>query len=392
MPNGKKILMLNWRCPSNPRSGGAEYVTRKHLEAWALAGYEVHWLAGGAKGLPRYEKLEVSDITTRQCASVMLSLPKHPEEKPVIHIHRHGTPITIYFLAPLIYWFKWGGKFDLVVDQIHGVPFLTPLWAWKSRKIAFIHEVAQEIWDEMLPFPINVLGKIYEKAYFFFYRGIRFWTVSDSTKRDLTKFGILKKQITIIPNAIDLEPVRKVPTKEKTLTLVLLGRLVKMKGVEDALRIVAEIIKTFPEVQLWVLGQGEPEFINLLKHLTTDLGISSSVDWKGWVSEDEKMSYLRRSHYLLHTSIREGFGLTVLEANSQGTPIIAYDTPGINELVEHGKNGFLLKRKTMLKDVIQNFEVNNPQYITYCRNSVTKASMFSWLHGVTQSLKLIEEV
>lgn len=382
------ILMLNWRCPTNPKSGGAEYVTRKHLEAWALAGHEVHWLAGSFPGASQYEKLAVSEKTKSQCASVMLSLPKHPEEKTVIHIHRYGAPITIYFLAPLLYWFKWGGKFDLVIDQIHGIPFLTPLWAWKSRKIAFIHEVAQEIWDEMLPFPINVLGKIYEKVYFLFYRGIRFWTVSNSTKRDLAKYRILKEQITVIPNAIDLAPVKEVPTKEKTLTLVFLGRLVKMKGLEDALKIVTEIRKIIPEVKLWVLGKGEPKYTATLKQISSDLGISSNIEWKGWVSEDEKRTYLRRSHYLLHTSIREGFGLTVLEANSQGTPAIARDIPGLHDIVHDKSNGLLLDDLSV-NDFLSKYDIKSRNYVELCESSLNSSLQFTWEQVLKNGLSIV---
>ena len=380
-----RILMLNWRCPSNPKSGGAEYVTRKHLEAWVLAGHEVHWLAGSYPGAPPYEKLGVSEITKKQFKE---SFPRDAVHRGVIHIHRYGTPIMIYFLAPLLYWYKWGGKFDLVIDQIHGIPFLTPLWTWKSRKIAFIHEVAQEIWDEMLPFPINVLGKIYEKVYFLFYRGIRFWTVSNSTKKDLAKFGILKEQITVIPNAIDLEPVKEVPTKENVLTLVFLGRLVKMKGIEDALRIVTEFKKTVPEVKLWVLGQGEPKYIDILKHLTAELGISSNVDWKGWATEEEKVGYLRRAHYLLHTSVREGFGLTVLEANSQGTPAIARDIPGLHDIVHDKSNGILLDDLSV-NDVLSKYDIKSREYVELCESSLKSSLQFTWEKALKNGLSVV---
>lgn len=400
--------MLNWRCPSNPKSGGAEYVTRKHLEAWVLAGHEVHWLAGGAKGLPRYEKLKVSDITKKQFEqafprnSVTLSadfvghsrcnrnLSTHPEEKPVIHIHRYGTPITVYFLAPLLYWFKWRGKYDIVIDQIHGVPFLTPLWAWKSRKIAFIHEVAQEIWDEMLPFPINIMGKIYEKVYFLFYRNIHFWTVSNSTKMDLLAYGIRPDSIHVIPNAIDIQPVSEVPEKEKNLTLLFVGRLVKMKGVEDAIEIFSNIKNNHSEATLWILGSGEERYVAHLKELVVQLRLESSVIFRGYVSEEEKHIAYQRAHYLLHTSIREGFGLTVLEANSQGTPVIAYDSPGLHEIVIEHINGFLLSRDNIRIEVEKVLsQQHSVKYSELCMTSIKFTTRYNWNTQTTASYDLL---
>ncbi len=378
-----RILMLNWRCPSNPKSGGAEYVTRKHLEAWVLAGHEVHWLAGSYPGAPPYEKLGVSEITKRQFKE---SFPRDGIHRGVIHIHRYGTPIMIYFLAPLLYWFKWRGKFDLVIDQIHGIPFLTPLWAWKSRKIAFIHEVAQEIWDEMLPFPVNIMGKLYEKLYFWFYKRLPFWVDSNSTKNDLIRYGMVENFITIIPCAIDITPLTEVPVKEKTLTFIFLGRIVKMKGIEEALKIVAEIKKTIPEVRLWVLGQGEPRYIESLRQLAFQSGISSNVDWKGWVSEYDKLVFLRQAHWLLHTSVREGFGLTVLEANSQGTPVLTYNVAGLNDLVVQGVNGYFMQNQS---DIVRFLLPHDKRYHSLCQSSLEHADKYCWKSIIPNTLSFV---
>lgn len=373
-------------------------MTRKHLEAWALAGHEVHWLAGGSKGLPKYEKLEVSKKTKEQFEPVIQSEAKDLDKKdvipdydpgsmqPVIHIHRYGSPITVYFLAPLLYFFKWYMKFDVVVDQIHGIPFLSPFWAWKSRKIAFIHEVAQEIWDEMFPFPINIIGKLYEKIYFWFYRRIPFWTVSNSTKNDLIKYGIKANHIHVIPNAIDLKPVIEVPKKEKNLTLLFVGRLVKMKGVEDAINIFTDIKKQNPEVVLWIVGSGDEKYVNHLKDIVKRRNLDSSVMFKGYVTEEEKVRCYQRAHYLLHTSVREGFGLTVLEANSQGTPVIAYDVPGLRDIVTDGENGIILNESITKK--ISNSYIEYPKY---SKILIQHVENHTWKNAFYKSITLINE-
>lgn len=101
----RSILILNWRCPKNPLSGGTEKVTLEHAKAWVKNGLSVTWLAGGYKGGLKSEAIDG------------------------VHIYRYGSPTSLYFLAPYIYWLKWRGSFDLVIDEIHGIPFLTPLWA-----------------------------------------------------------------------------------------------------------------------------------------------------------------------------------------------------------------------------------------------------------------------
>jgi glycosyltransferase involved in cell wall biosynthesis len=390
--------MLNWRCPTNPKSGGAEYVTRKHLEAWALAGHEVHWLAGGYPGAKTYEKLMVSEVTKNQFSQIKPSLEARSSSSdsegsqlasnpPIIHLHRFGSPLTISFLAPLLYWFKWHGDFDLVIDQIHGIPFLTPVWAWRSRKIAFIHEVAQEIWDEMLPWPVNIIGKLYERLYFLLYRHIPFWVDSNSTKDDLVRYGIQPSLIHVIPCAIDLEPVTEVPEKEKTLTFIFLARLVKMKGIEDALRIIAEVKKATPEVKLWVVGGGDPSYVSHLQEMTKDLGIEPNVEFKGRVSEDEKVRLLRRAHWLLHTSMREGFGLTVLEANSQGTPVVTLKTKGLEDVLRNRLNSICCIENRL--DELSVIRPESTQYLSLATSSIHESSRYGWQRILSLSLGYI---
>lgn len=358
--NQKRILILNWRCPKNPKAGGAEKVTLIHGKAWVEKGWKVVWLAGKFKGGKREEIIDG------------------------VKIFRFGSPVSIYFLAPFIYWFKFSGNFDLVIDQIHGIPFLSPLWAFKSKKIAFIHEVAQEIWDEMFGFPKNILGKLYERIYFHIYRNIPFWTVSPSTEKDLIKCGILKENITVIPNGVDLDPVKEVPKKEKKITLIFVSRLVKMKGVEDALKVFAEVYRENKNSQFWIVGNGEEDYISFLKNQTKNLGIDKvSIFW-GYVSEKKKVELLQKAHFLIHTSVREGFGLVVLEANSQGTPAIVYDSPGLRDLVENGINGFQFKKgcyQELANKVLDFFDSKDKEkssYFKIANSSIKNVSKYSW--------------
>lgn len=365
----KKVLILNWRCPKNPLSGGAEKVTLEHAKAWVKEGMGVSWLAGGFKGATQAEIIEGVDI------------------------HRFGTPISVYLLAPFLYWFKWGGNFDLVFDEIHGVPFLSPLWAWKSKKIAYIHEVAQEIWDEMLPLPINILGKLYEKIYFIFYKKTPFLTGSNSTKQDLIRYGIPEKNITVIPHGLFLKPLDKPTQKEKALTLLYVSRLVKMKGIEDALHIFAEVIKKMPTAQFWIVGSGEEEYEKKLHELAKQLNVSKSVTFFGYVNESKKIELYQKAHFLLHTSVREGFGLVVIEANSQGTPALVYDSPGLRDIVKNDINGQLFKKSDLNNignRIITLYSL--PEYNSLIHNSIQYSKNYNWATISNQGILAVKQI
>lgn len=341
-------------------------VTLEHAKAWVKSGIDVTWLAGNFIGAKQNEVIDG------------------------VQIYRYGSPITIYFCAPFLYWVKWGGKFDVVFDEIHGIPFLSPLWAWKSKKLAYIHEVAQEIWDEMLPFPINILGKLYEKIYFIFYRNTPFLTGSNSTKQDLIRYGINEKHITVIPHGLFLTPVTAVPQKEKNLTLLYVSRLVKMKGIEDAIKIFAGVKKKIPDAKLWIVGGGEEEYVKKLHSLVAMLNLGNSVQFFGYVDEAKKIVLYQKAHFLIHTSVREGFGLVVIEANSQGTPALTYDTPGLRDVVKNGINGFTFSQGSYQEFVDKCTSIwNNSDYKKLVKTTVKSSKEYNWSTITNLSLNII---
>ena len=363
-----KILILNWRCPKNPLSGGAEKVTFEHVKAWTKKGQDITWLSGN---YPHGKKFEIIDT---------------------VKIYRFGDPITIYILAPFIYWLKFKADFDLVIDEIHGLPFLIPLWSYKSKKLAYIHEVAQEIWDEMFSFPINIFGKLYEKIYFFFYKNTPFLTGSPSTKKDLIKYGIPEKNITIIPHGLFLNPLNKIPKKGKKLTLIFISRLVKMKGIEETLKIFSLVKEKVKNVQFFVVGDGEKKYINYLKQQTRKLKIEADVRFFGYVGDQQKTILLQTSHFLIHTSVREGFGLVVTEANSQGTPVIVYDSPGLRDVVKNGINGYQIAKgdvEKMTDKIVEVFD-DKKIYNYLVKKSIEYAKRFDWQKITEQSYNFIK--
>src|SRR4051794_38018360 len=97
------ILILNWKDIRNPSSGGAEIVTHEHAKRWAKKGHKVIWLCSSFKGLKKQETYDG------------------------INFYRFGNIYTIYFFAPFFYLLS-GINFDKVLDEVHGIPFLTPLY------------------------------------------------------------------------------------------------------------------------------------------------------------------------------------------------------------------------------------------------------------------------
>jgi len=92
------------------------------------------------------------------------------------------------------------------------------------------------------------------------------------------------------------------------------------------------------------VGTGDVE--GPLRELAADLGIAAHVTFTGRLSEIEKDRRLRQAHLLVHTSLREGWGLNVLEANAVGTPAVVYPVDGLVDATLHEQTGLVTASET----------------------------------------------
>lgn len=363
-----RILIFNWRDPKNPKSGGAEIVTLEHAKYWVEKGHQVTWFASL---FPQAKATDALDGVT---------------------IVRAGSSLGVYLRAPF-YYLKNRREFDVVIDEIHGLPFLTPFYVRKP-KIAFIHEVAGEIWDYMYPFPINLLGKLYESIYFLFYKSIKFWTDAPSTIDDLVAKGIPKQNCIAIPCPTNIKALTKLPKKEKDPVFIFVSRIVKMKGIEQVIEAFSTIVKELPTAKLWIVGSGDETYVQSLKKRVSGMGLTGRVDFKGRVSEEKKIDLLRRSHLLLHASIKEGWGIVVIEAASQATPAIVYNVSGLKDSVKNGRTGVILKKNSpeeMAKEAVSLWS-SPKRYRQMQENTLSYSKKINWKGVTEESNKLINSV
>lgn len=366
------ILLLSWRGPKHPHAGGAEYSSHEHSKGWVKAGHKVTLFTSSFIGA------------------------KSEEDVDGVHIKRVGSQILGVHLQA-IFWYLFGKhpKFDIVIDEVHGIPFFTPLYV-RKKKLVFIHEVAKEVWKlNPWPFPFNllpaVIGTIFEPFIFkTFYKKVPFMTVSQSTKNDLMGWEIPEDNIRVIHNGFN-NPNYPQKKKETKKTIIYLGALSKDKGIEDALDAFGYLFKMRQDVQFWVVGKGERHYLEHLRRKVSLLGITRVTKFFGFVSEREKYELLSKAHILINPSIREGWGFVVIEAASRGTPTVAYNVAGLKDSVVDGKTGLLCDpNPKSLADKIKYLLENEKLYEVLSKNCLKQSRKFSWNTAVRKSLKLIE--
>lgn len=370
------ILILSWRGLNHPNAGGAEQSTFAHAKGWAKAGHKVTLFTSYYIGAKKEEEIDGVDIVRRGAQFIGVQLEAFK-------------------------WYLFGShkKFDLVVDEFHGIPFFTPLYV-RTKKLAFIHEVTKEVWRlNPWPSPFNVaafiIGSVSEPLIFkYLYFNIPFMTVSESTKKDLISWGIPEKNVNVIHNGFDKPPINKSFEKEQKKTIIFLGALSRDKGIEDALKIFSRLDRISSDWQFWVAGKGAAGYLRGLKQLAQKLDIDRKVQFWGFVSDEKKFELLSRAHVLINPSIREGWGFVVIEAASVGTPTVAYNVPGLRDSIVDGKTGILCSKNTIedLSENVLKLLGDKKIYERMCKNAIFWSKNFSWQKASKQSIKLIESL
>lgn len=167
-----------------------------------------------------------------------------------------------------------------------------------------------------------------------------------------------------------------------------------MKGIEDAIKIFYEIRKKVPGAQFWVVGSGGESYVAKLHTLIKELQLKSVITFFGYVNEKKKIELYQKAHFLLHTSVREGFGLVVIEANSQGTPVLAYDSPGLKDIVKNGVNGYLFKKRSLNEIVRTCVSLYNNEsiYQSLVKLSINESKKYNWKNITKQSFTYIGSI
>jgi len=140
--------------------------------------------------------------------------------------------------------------------------------------------------------------------------------------------GFPKNKILINGMGVDLKRVKNAEGKEKEHDAIFLGRVEKSKGIADLLAAWQNITKKRARARLIIVGSGS--YLSEAEQLASNLGINENVEFTGFVHDEEKYVYLKKSKLLVFpTKAREGWGMVVAEAMACGLPVVCYDNPAL---------------------------------------------------------------
>jgi glycosyltransferase involved in cell wall biosynthesis len=364
------ILVLNWRDKFHPEAGGAEVHLHEIFSRLVSNGHTVCLLTTRYRGATREDDIDG------------------------VKVFRLGRTYTFNWEAPLlIRRLLKRMSFDCIIDDVNKIPFFTPRWFPRIPTGAFFHHLFGTTVFELTAWPLAAYVLLLERLSAWGYRGRPCCTVSSSTAEELVELGLDRHKIAIIENSVDTalftpaDPVDKDPN-----LLLYFGRLKKYKNLDILLDAVSALTERGRTIRLAIGGDGDDR--SRLREKAAQLGIEDRVAFHGFVDESEKISLYRKASIYINPSLKEGWGITNIEANACGTAVIANNAPGLRDSVRDGETGLLYEENNRddLVRCIEQLLDNDSLRHRFERAGRAWAQTFSWDSSAKKVAKWLQTV
>lgn len=351
-----RIVWLTWKDLDNPLAGGAEVVNEELAARLAAAGHSVTFLTGGFSG--------AKPKLTRRGFTII----------------RTGGRFSTY-LTTARYFMKHRGELsaDLVVDECNTMPYFAG-WYSRTRTVHFFHMLCREIWFYQFPLPLAIIGYLVEPIYLRLLKPARTITISESTRSDLIRHGTKPENISLISEGIQLTPVPDLSalTKYPNPTILSHGSVRPMKRTLDQLKAFEIAKKQIPNLKLKIAGDTTGSYGANLLAAAASSPYATDIEILGRVTEAQKITLMQRSQLIAVTSVKEGWGLIVTEAASQGTPAVVYNVDGLRDSVQAGETGLVTEATpAALADGMIDLLTHHARYQTM------RAAAWQWSKTIT---------
>jgi len=363
------ILALNWNDLTNPMAGGAEVHLEELLRRIAAKGNKVTLFCSGYDNCVPEETIEG------------------------VKIIRRGNRYNFNWIAPFaLRKLVRENQYDCLIEDINKIPFYTPLYLNLPTLAVVPHLFSTTVFRE-INFLLGLYIYLFEQPLISVYKGRLFNVISESTADDIRKRGIPEKDISIVYCGIDNDTYSFDPSvgKYDDPTILYLGRIKKYKSVDHLIVAFSRVLEKMPNARLKVVGAGD--YLESLKKLAGSLKIRDHVDFPGFVSSEEKVNILRRSHVAVYPSSKEGWGLTNIESNACGTTVVAANSPGLRDSVAHDKTGLLYEygNITELADKLELILSDSEMRARLEKGGLEWARKFNWDSAADEIMNVLDQ-
>lgn len=313
----KRILVLNWRDKENPAAGGAEEYIHQIFGRLSAKGYSITLCSGSFKGCKKEEEIDG------------------------IRVVRYGGKFTLYFFAVFFYLLN-RKKYDIVVESVNTIPYFLPFFVRRNLFVIIHHLAGKETYRLEVGRFLSLILTFVQTKLIHFYRSTPVITVSESTKSELLSRDFKNSNISVVYNGISFGKTFELVERNRFPTIIYIGRVSRIKRIEEILFSAKNVQSSLPGLTLYIGGRGNENYYRELESLAKRIDLKN-IFFLGALTDEQKYFYLKKSWVYLIASVKEGWGISVIEANYAGLPVIGYKVPGIVDSVMDGKTGILVQ-------------------------------------------------
>jgi teichuronic acid biosynthesis glycosyltransferase TuaC len=293
------------------------------------------------------------------CTAIAVSALHHPRKRPIVGA---GAPAewVRYPQIPGTFGLASAGRllYARLLKQVENLHRLKPITVIHAHSALPCGQAAALLSSQLkIPFVVTVHGldvfnTFYRggisatwrrKASVGVYRAARVVIcISGKVQEILKNEGPPEIRSAVIHNGVDPDLFSPGPGEHKPIDpeILIVGNLVRSKGHELVLQAMARLRPSFPKLRCRIIGEG-PDRARFEK-LAGELDIDSRVQFVGRQSRSQVAEAMRRCSVFVLPSSNEGLGCVYLEAMACAKPVIACRGQGIEEVIEHEKNGWLI--------------------------------------------------
>jgi glycosyltransferase involved in cell wall biosynthesis len=222
---------------------------------------------------------------------------------------------------------------------LNKVPFLAPAYS-SVPVVALCHHLFGTTAFQQQSWPVAAAVWSIERLIPPLYRRTPFVSISESTRDDLIERGVAADLVRVSHCGIARPRFDPSPISQRGQTIAYVGRLEPYKRVDVMLAAAAQLRQRFGDLELIVIGRGSDR--PRLERLAAEHGLADRTRFVGFVDDAERDRLLGAARVCVCPSMKEGWGLTVIESNALGTPVVATNAPGLRDSVIDEKTGFLV--------------------------------------------------
>ena len=359
----RRVEGYAWRDLDDAEAGGSELHADEIFRRWVTVGVEV-----------------VHRTSTKDRPRTF--------ERNGYRVIQRGGRYDVFARVALRQLFRRRPPDTATIEIWNGVPWFAPIWA-PRRRVVWMHHVHREMWSEVLPRPIDALGRLLETRFApLFYRRSQFATLSDSSADEIVALGIDPGRLHVIPPGVH---ERFTPDESRRCGhphVVVVGRLAPVKRQRLALDALAVARASIPG----------PHGRSRRRRPRSGCGRGldrrprrggAGCDARGRVSDDDLVDAYRTAWLVVSASHAEGWGMSLTEGGACATPCVATDIAGHRGSAVPDVTGRLVADVADLGPAISELLADADLRTAMGRAAVEHARGLSWTAVAARHLDLL---